>query len=301
MPAGQTPGMHSDGTAHLSTEAVYGNISNFIVAGHETTANTLAFIVTMLALRPDIQSKVHEELDHIFGTERILRQELWSYEQDFPLLLNGLVGAVQNETLRLFPLSPTTTRKVLAPQEIYLGGERFVIPAGCRCFPNMPATHTNPKYWGPLLPRNSVANLHPENERSCPSESFVIEHKVRQWDPMRWLSGDHETVLKPSKNRFGQIQPIKPGAYLPFSRGPRGCIGTRFAQVELCAFMARLFAECEVRVDTASEETTEIARNKIIEQITTKATTTLTYKPADDIKLVVVPRFESGNPDFKEG
>lgn len=296
--------MYSDGIAYMSTEAVYGIMSNFIVAGHETTANTLSFIVTMLALNPGIQQKLHQELDYIFGPERIHRPETWSYEDDFPRLLNGLVGAVQNETLRLFPLSPTTTRKVLAPQELWIDGKCHVIPAGCRCFPNIPATHTNPRYWGAVLPQEKSTHHTLKDERSCPSQLFVKSHKLLKWDPMRWLSqsqgdglGDAAFVADPKPSSesgknylFGQIRTVKSGVFLPFSRGPRGCIGTRFAQVELCAFMARLFAECKVQVDPASYGSENKARAETVEQITTRATTTLTYKPADNIRLRVVPR-----------
>lgn len=291
------------GVGYLPKDVVLGNISNFVVAGHETTANTLGFIVVVMALNPDVQQKVHEELMDIFGVERISQPEKWSFERDFPLLLNGLVGAVQNETMRLFPLAPTSTRKTMSPQELRVNGHLHSIPGGCKCFPNTVATHTNPKYWGALVPVATQKGIKIENENSCASDGFIMSQKLDKWYPFRWLDSNDDGevagpfVVKTNSQavdekgaEFGQTKSVMPGTFLPFSRGARSCIGTRFAQVELCAFMARLFAECEVKVDTVSPGNEEEARRLVMRQITIDAETTVTYKPADKIKLLIVRR-----------
>ena len=293
------------GSNQLSMAGVFGNISNFIVAGHETTANTLAFIITMLALHPETQSKLHQEIDYIFGSERIKNPDSWSFESDFPRLQHGLMGAIQNETMRLFPLSPATIRKVVSPQTIHFDGKEFVLPPECHCYPNIPATHQNPKYWG----GTSVGNNEPGRGTSTSgvSPEYIKRQKIQSWDPMRWLQradcGDTATENEDSEamrrikrvNRdlqgiFGKMIHPRPGTFMPFSHGPRSCIGMRFAQVELCAFMARLFAEHEVRIDTDAYESRQEAVNRTINKITVEATTTLTYKPGKHIKLCLVPR-----------
>ena len=285
---------------YLREEVVLGNISNFVVAGHETTANTLAFTVAVLALHPDMQRKVHEELVTIFGTDRISNPETWSYETDFPRLLNGVVGAVQNETMRLFPLAPTSTRKTTTAQVITVDGQQHTLPAECRCFPSTVATHTNPKYWGSLLSSFERRSVAVETEKSCVSDDFIMAQKLGSWDPMRWLSHtghyghlgafvEDSNVVPDGSSLLGEVKTARAGTFLPFSRGTRSCIGTRFAQVELCAFMARFFSEYEVRVEDSGCEGEEAARRLLMEQVTTRAETTLTYKPADEIKLVAVP------------
>ncbi len=41
----------------------------FLAAGYETTATTLSYISYYLALYPDVQSKLQEEIDEYFPTD----------------------------------------------------------------------------------------------------------------------------------------------------------------------------------------------------------------------------------------
>ena len=43
-----------------------GQIFVFLAAGYETTATTLAYLSYYLALNPDIQSKLQDEIDEYF-------------------------------------------------------------------------------------------------------------------------------------------------------------------------------------------------------------------------------------------
>ncbi|PRD26254.1 UNVERIFIED_CONTAM: Cyp4c3 [Trichonephila clavipes] len=53
----------------ISEEDVIEELIAFIVSGHDTTSAALAWTFYMLGLYPDIQKKVHEELDWIFGKD----------------------------------------------------------------------------------------------------------------------------------------------------------------------------------------------------------------------------------------
>ena len=50
----------------LTSEEVVGQAIGFLLAGYETTANTLAFTSYLLALNPDIQEKLQSEIDSYF-------------------------------------------------------------------------------------------------------------------------------------------------------------------------------------------------------------------------------------------
>lgn len=67
----------------LTESEIFGNIfiSNF--AGHDTTANTLAYGVMLLAAHPDVQDWIHKEICHVLKGES---SELWDYEKTFPRL-----------------------------------------------------------------------------------------------------------------------------------------------------------------------------------------------------------------------
>ena len=55
--------------AKLSLEDIQEEVDTFIFAGHDTTATSVNFCCYLLATHPDIQAKVHAELDQIFAGE----------------------------------------------------------------------------------------------------------------------------------------------------------------------------------------------------------------------------------------
>jgi cytochrome P450 len=65
----------------LSVEEVFGNIFVINFAGHDTTANTLAFTLYLLAAEPKGQDWVHEEVSFIVSED-----DDWEYARLFPRL-----------------------------------------------------------------------------------------------------------------------------------------------------------------------------------------------------------------------
>ena len=67
----------------LSVEEIFGNIFVINFAGHDTTANTLAFSMLLLAANPEVQDWVAEELKQVIlgpGSSE------WEYAKSFPAL-----------------------------------------------------------------------------------------------------------------------------------------------------------------------------------------------------------------------
>ena len=56
----------SDNGRKLTNEEIVAHAVTFILAGYETTANTLAYTSYLLALNPDIQEKLQSEIDSYF-------------------------------------------------------------------------------------------------------------------------------------------------------------------------------------------------------------------------------------------
>ena len=54
------------GGTRLSNEEIVAHAVTFLLAGYETTANTLAYTSYLLALNPDIQEKLQSEIDSYF-------------------------------------------------------------------------------------------------------------------------------------------------------------------------------------------------------------------------------------------
>ncbi|OCL06848.1 cytochrome P450, partial [Glonium stellatum] len=75
--AGKNPSL-----LRLSDDEIKGNIFIFSLAGHDTTANTLAYALCLLAIHPEYQTWLAEELDHVRATAG----ETADYEAIFPRL-----------------------------------------------------------------------------------------------------------------------------------------------------------------------------------------------------------------------
>ena len=55
----------------LTAREIVDNSVTFLVAGYETTANTLSYVTYLLALNPDIQEKLQSEIDSYFDDKPV--------------------------------------------------------------------------------------------------------------------------------------------------------------------------------------------------------------------------------------
>ncbi|EAQ04092.1 hypothetical protein OB2597_08119 [Pseudooceanicola batsensis HTCC2597] len=107
----------------MRTPEIRDNLLTFIVAGHETTALTLAWGLYLCAFAPEVQEAAAEEARRVLGS-RTARAE------DLPAL--PLIRAIVDESLRLYPpaglLSRTArTADTLCGREIR-AGDTVMIP-----------------------------------------------------------------------------------------------------------------------------------------------------------------------------
>ena len=80
---------------YLTEDEMISNSFVFLLAGFETTANCLGFTAYLLAKYPEIQQRLYEEIEEVFGsTDRI------DYEQAQKATY---LEMVISESLRLFP------------------------------------------------------------------------------------------------------------------------------------------------------------------------------------------------------
>ncbi|KAE8137314.1 cytochrome P450 [Aspergillus pseudotamarii] len=228
----------ADGSpAVLRQDQVIGNIWNFVFAGHETNANTLTFIILLLACHPITQRTMQADLDRILQDTP---PDQWTYDAHFNPLMNSLVGAVINETLRLFTVLPVIPKYVPPtgpPVSIIIDSQVHPLPPGTVAFVNTSATHRHPQYW----PRreSSTDSIASNNRMKRP-------FAVSDFDPERWIQ-----TTDSAKNKF--LNPI-PGSFIPFAEGSRACLGYRFALAELCASVAIIFKSLSVSLLTRDEE-----------------------------------------------
>lgn len=84
--------LNADGRKGLSIGEILGNIFVINFAGHDTTANTLAYSMLLLAAYPEVQDWVGEEIKEVLGDSS---SETWSYEALFPRLKRCLAVLVR--------------------------------------------------------------------------------------------------------------------------------------------------------------------------------------------------------------
>ncbi|KAF1357924.1 cytochrome P450 monooxygenase-like protein [Lizonia empirigonia] len=258
-----------DGKTNIQKSDLLGNAFVLMLAGHETTANTLHFSLVFLAMHRDSQKRLQHDVDKIFQGVPISQ---WTYEEHFPKLFNGMAAAVMNETLRLLqpivniPKSTAPGR----PQNFTMGEQTYTMPGDTHIFLNS-AIHRNPKYWpAPATAPNANGKADVDTFRP---ERWLAPSKLE--DNFVDIGYDDEELRGPSgeDTSASLFKPVK-GSYIPFSDGFRSCIGRRFAQVEILAVLAVISSQytIELAVDEwASDEEIEAMDRKGREEVYAKA------------------------------
>lgn len=254
----------------LSDAEIKGNAFIFLLAGHETAANSIHFSCVYLALHPASQRRLQASLDHIFGSRPISD---WDYDRDFNMLFGSMAGAVLAEELRLIPpvsAIPKCVPRNSPPQPLTIDGKEFHIPPATYINLVSVAAHRNPKAWPAGSPADPNHPIHPTSNTNNDLEEFKPERWLRggQSSSREPISGESTTTphsedapnTATGTNVSSNLHRPPRGAYIPFSEGFRACLGRRFAQTEVLAVLAVIFKyySVELALDKyASDEEVE--------------------------------------------
>ncbi|KAG9327690.1 hypothetical protein KVV02_006394 [Mortierella alpina] len=169
---------------------------NFMIAGRDTTAQTLTWQFYSLLTNPRVMNNLLREIEIVFNGSQSYTYE--AMMQELPYL-----KAVFHETLRLYPPVPKNVKVVV---------EDDYIPGGIRVYKDdVIAMSTwcqgrNTDVWGP------------------DAELFV---------PERWLVETNlEKQMTSNKSPFGKFRSESPYKFTSFNAGPRLCLGQTFATLE---------------------------------------------------------------------
>ncbi|XP_058121858.1 cytochrome P450 4C1-like [Anopheles ziemanni] len=179
----------------LSDEDVREEVDTFMFEGHDTTTAGISWALFLLALHPEVQEQVHQEIDSIFpdGSDRpATMQDL----NEMKLLERCL-----KETLRLYPSVAIFGRTL--SEDVTLGGYH--------------------------VPASTIVGIHTYNVHR--DERFFPDAET--FDPDRFLPENCE-------HRH-------PYAYIPFSAGPRNCIGQKFALLEEKSIVSAILRRYRIR------------------------------------------------------
>jgi cytochrome P450 len=176
-------------TGEVMTDAQLVNeVLTLIVAGHETTAGTLAWTWYLLSQDEAAADRLAEEVG---GRLEPLTTDA--------LARPGYAARVLDETMRLYPPGWLLTRRAL--EDDFIGD--YFVPRGTEIYIPLYVLQRRPELWD----------------------------RPDQFDPDRFLT------------------PPPANAFLPFSAGPRNCIGEHLAKLEMLVHLVRLGGALKMRYE----------------------------------------------------
>ncbi|XP_038619484.1 cytochrome P450 3A5-like [Tachyglossus aculeatus] len=119
----------------LSDAEFLGQAFAFVFAGYETTSNTLSFMSYNLAIHPDVQEKLQEEIDTVLPNKSPLTYDA--------LVQMEYLDMVINEVLRLYPIATRIERMCKKSTEI----NGLTIPKGTCVVIPLATLQRDPNYW----------------------------------------------------------------------------------------------------------------------------------------------------------
>ncbi|ORY97299.1 cytochrome P450 [Syncephalastrum racemosum] len=128
-----------DAEDRLSLHAIANETILFLIAGSETTSNTIGFVMIRLLQEPAVFSRLRHDIDQVPLKEG---QVIFEHEhlKNIPYL-----DAVINETMRLDSIAASSLDRK-ATEDTLLGGRVFV-PKGTTVLLNLMHAQTNEAYW----------------------------------------------------------------------------------------------------------------------------------------------------------
>ena len=118
----------------MNDQQIRDELMTMLIAGHETTANALAWTWYLLSQHPEVEQRLYSEIDEVLGEDTPTLDHLPDLKY---------TNMILEETLRLYPTAGIFGRKTIADDEL----RGYRIPAKSMIIISPYATHHHPDYW----------------------------------------------------------------------------------------------------------------------------------------------------------
>ncbi|XP_063117381.1 cytochrome P450 2J4-like isoform X3 [Rattus norvegicus] len=123
-------------TTSFNEENLIATTLDLFFAGTETTSTTLRWALLYITLNPEVQEKVHSEIDRVIGHGRLPSTD----DQDAMPYTNAVI----HEVLRMGNIIPLNVPREVTADSTLAG---FHLPKGKMILTNLTALHRDPKEW----------------------------------------------------------------------------------------------------------------------------------------------------------
>nr|QOL02379.1 cytochrome P450 4g15-like protein [Glyphodes pyloalis] len=194
-----------NGSNNITDTEIKEEVDTIMFEGHDTTAAGSSFVLCLLAVYHEVQTRVYDELYEIFG------------DSDRPATFEDTLHMkylerVILESLRLYPPVPAIARKL--NQDVKIVTDGFVLPAGSTVVIGTFKIHRSPKFY------KNPDEFNPDN--------FLPEN---------------------TQNRHYY-------SFIPFSAGPRSCVGRKYAMLKLKVLLSTILRNFRVVSNVTEDQFT---------------------------------------------
>ncbi|MFZ0703491.1 MAG: cytochrome P450 [Candidatus Acidiferrales bacterium] len=203
----------------LSDLQLRDNLMTLFLAGHETTAIALTWTWYLLATNPEVERKLHAELDEVLRGQT-------PAAADLPRL--PYTEMVLKESMRLYPPAWGIGRQSVVEFEV--GG--YQVPPRTNIFMLQWVTQRDPRWY------SEPEQFLPERWREEVLRG--AETPARNSEASHMGTAPAPTLNASAANHAAQNQKRPRFAYFPFGGGPRVCIGAGFGMMEAALLLATI-------------------------------------------------------------
>ena len=123
-------------TGEIESDMINDLCMDLLLAGTDTSTQTVSWTLLLLANRPEVQAKVHEELDRVIGPDTLPTVD---DRTRLPYTFACLAESMRYRTIGPLAIPHKAT------EDIEIGGYR--IPAGAQVLGNIYSIHHDPRFW----------------------------------------------------------------------------------------------------------------------------------------------------------